>query len=67
MRGGDGYRAIRTSTVGPDSGAIACQINDERVHTLEVASMRGTGVGIVAAGTERFEYDDFTIALQGAS
>ncbi len=66
MRGGGGYRAILTSTVGPDGGAIAFQINDEHVHTLEDASLRGTGVGIVAAGIGRFEYDDFTIALQGA-
>jgi hypothetical protein len=68
----DGYRAIATGTspalvegvpavlaIVPEAGGLGFYVAGERV--FEGPPANGVGVGIVAAGTGRFRYDDFVL------
>ncbi len=69
---GDGYRAIATGespalvdgamvelAIVPESGGLGFYVAGERV--FEGPPAQGVGVGVVAAGTGRFRYDDFVL------
>jgi len=69
---GDGYRAIATGTspalaegepaelaIVPEGGGLGFYVAGERV--FEGPPANGVGVGIVAAGTGRFRFDDFVL------
>lgn len=69
---GDGYRAIATGTsaalvagalaelaIVPEPGGLAFYVAGERV--FEGPPATGVGIGIVAAGTGRFRFDDFVL------
>ena len=69
---GDGYRAIATGTsaaltdgalaelaIVPEGGGLGFYVAGERV--FEGPPANGIGIGLVAAGTGRFRYDDFVL------
>lgn len=69
---GDGYRAIATGesaalvdgamvelAIVPEAGGLGFYVAGERVY--EGPPAQGVGVGVVAAGTGRFRYDDFVL------
>jgi hypothetical protein len=69
---GDGYRAIATGesasladggmaelAIVPEAGGLGFYVAGERV--FEGPPAQGVGVGLVAAGTGRFRYDDFVL------
>ena len=69
---GDGYRAIATGespaladgamaelAIVPEGGGLGFYVAGERV--FEGPPAQGVGVGVVAAGTGRFRYDDFVL------
>ena len=69
---GDGYRAIATGesaaladaamaelAIVPQDGGLDFYVAGERVFTGPPA--QGVGIGVVAAGTGRFRYDDFVL------
>lgn len=67
---GDGYRAIATGespaladgamaelVIAPEGGGLGFYVAGEKV--FEGPPAQGVGIGLVAAGTGRFRYDDF--------
>jgi hypothetical protein len=67
---GDGYRAIATGAspalvdgemaeliIAPENGGLSFYVAGQRVY--EGPAAQGVGIGVVAAGTGRFRYDDF--------
>ena len=70
----DGYRAIASGTspaladgamaelaIVPEAAGLGFYVAGERVYEGPPAQGAGVGIGVVAAGTGRFRYDDFVL------
>jgi hypothetical protein len=54
-------QATRRLRIQPDNQKLTLEIDGQRVGSVQIANMPGSGVGIVALSTGRFDFDNLAV------